>query len=104
MTSRAAVEWAASDAMWMGEPLRIVHAAGRFPYQISGYQEMPDRLLRAERKILREAEALVHERQPAVEVTTQDIEGTPTTVLRDQAKQASGLMVGSRGWATRPNC
>ncbi|HEX4815458.1 MAG TPA: universal stress protein [Nonomuraea sp.] len=97
--SRAAVEWAANDAFRMRMPLRIVHAVDRDWYQVGKYPipMVPDALLREGRRILREAEALVHERQPTVEVTTQDVEGTPGMVLREQAKDAAELVVGSRG-------
>ncbi|MEV4800366.1 hypothetical protein AB0K18_10145 [Nonomuraea sp. NPDC049421] len=43
---------------------------------------------RGGQKALNEALALVHERQPGVEVTTLLEEGTPATVLREQAKAA----------------
>ncbi|MFI7707446.1 universal stress protein [Nonomuraea sp. NPDC049480] len=99
VTARAAVEWAANDAFRMRVPLRIVHAVDRTPYQVGRYPNpsLPDALLREGRRILREAEALVHERQPTVEVTTQEVEGAPATVLRDQAKDATEIVVGSRG-------
>ncbi|MFI7127877.1 universal stress protein [Nonomuraea sp. NPDC050153] len=99
VTSRAAVEWAADDAFRMRMPLRIVHAVDRSPYQIGRYPDaaVPDMLLRAGRRILREAEALVHERRPTVEVTSQDVEGSPAAVLREQAEGAVEIVVGTRG-------
>jgi nucleotide-binding universal stress UspA family protein len=99
VTARAAVEWAANDAFRMRMPLRIVHALDRSPYQIGKYPDitLSDALLREGQRILHEAEALVRERQPTVEVTTQDVEGTPAVVLREQAKGAAELVVGSRG-------
>ncbi|MEO3867627.1 universal stress protein [Nonomuraea sp. B12E4] len=99
VTSRAAVEWAANDALRMRVPLRIVHAVDRSWYQVGRFpiDDVPDTLLREGRRILREALALVHERQPSVEVTTQDVEGTPAVVLCDQAKDATEIVVGSRG-------
>ncbi|MFF4615524.1 universal stress protein [Nonomuraea jabiensis] len=99
VTSRAAVEWAANDAFRMRAPLRIVHAVDRDWYQIGKYPlpDVPDLLLREGRRILREAEALARERQPGVEVTTQNVEGMPAVVLREQAKEATELVVGSRG-------
>ncbi|MFI7636778.1 universal stress protein [Nonomuraea sp. NPDC049400] len=98
-TSRAAVEWAANDAFRMRVPLRIVHAVDRSPYQISKHPApaMPDLLLREGHRILREAEALVRERQPTVEIETRDIEGAPAEVLREQAEGATEIVVGSRG-------
>ncbi|MFI9846663.1 universal stress protein [Nonomuraea sp. NPDC051941] len=99
VTSRAAVEWAANDAFRMRAPLRIVHAVDRDWYQIGKYPlpDVPDLLLREGRRILREAEALARERQPEVEVTTQNVEGMPAVVLREQAQEATELVVGSRG-------
>ncbi|MFI7644171.1 universal stress protein [Nonomuraea sp. NPDC049400] len=99
VAARAAVEWAANDAFRMRVPLRIVHAVDRSPYQISKHPTpaMPDLLLREGQRILREAEALVRERQPAVEVETRDIEGAPAEVLREQAEDATEVVVGSRG-------
>ncbi|MEV1248716.1 universal stress protein [Nonomuraea sp. NPDC050022] len=98
VTARAAVEWAANDAFRMREPLRIVHAVNRSPYQIGRFPNaaLPDTLLREGQRILREALALAHERQPEVEVTTEDIEGAPAEVLREQAKEASEIVLGSR--------
>ncbi|MGP3915948.1 universal stress protein [Nonomuraea sp. 10N515B] len=99
VNSRAAVEWAANDACRMRVPLRVVCAMDGSWYQIGKYPDvgLPDVLLREGRRILREAEALVHERQPAVDVTTQQVEGTPAVVLREQAKDATEIVVGSRG-------
>ncbi|MEV6160206.1 universal stress protein [Nonomuraea sp. NPDC052129] len=99
VTARAAVEWAVNDALRMGEPLRIVHAVDRSPYQIGRFPNaaLPDALRREGQRILREALALAHERQPDVEVTTRDIEGAPAEVLREQAKDAAEIVLGSRG-------
>ncbi|MGP3963825.1 universal stress protein [Nonomuraea sp. 3N208] len=97
--SQAAVEWAAGDAFRMRLPLRIVHAVDRSPYQIGKYPNvaLPDVLLGEGQRVLREAEALARECQPTVEVETQNVEGTPAVVLRDQAEDATEVVVGSRG-------
>ncbi|MET7336467.1 universal stress protein [Nonomuraea sp. NPDC005650] len=99
VNSRAALEWAADDAFRMREPLRIVHAVDRSPYQIRKFPDdtFLDVLQREGQRILREAEELVRERQPTVEVTTEDIEGAPGGVLREQAKDATEIVVGSQG-------
>ncbi|MEV4115691.1 universal stress protein [Nonomuraea sp. NPDC049695] len=99
VAARAAVQWAADDALRMKEPLRIVHAVDRSPYQVGRYSDvaLPDVLQREGQRVLREAEALVHERQPSVEVATQEAEGAPAVVLREQAKDATEIVVGSRG-------
>jgi len=99
VTARAAVEWAVNDAFRMREPLRIVHAVDRSPYQVGRFPNaaLPDTLLREGQRILREALALAHERQPDVEVTTRDIEGAPVEVLREQAEDTTEIVLGSRG-------
>ncbi|MFI7416280.1 universal stress protein [Nonomuraea sp. NPDC049684] len=99
VASRAAVAWAADDAFRMRLPLRIVHAVDRTPYQIHRFSPgwVPDLLADEGERILREAEALARERQPSVEVTTQDVEGLPAVVLRGQEKEAAEIVLGSRG-------
>ncbi|TYB60226.1 universal stress protein [Nonomuraea sp. PA05] len=96
---RAAVDWAASDAVRLHVPLRIVHAVDRMPHQVARFPnpDQPDSLRRAGQKVLNEALALVHERQPAVEVGTRLVEGSPASVLREEARTAAELVVGSRG-------
>ncbi|MGR6919318.1 universal stress protein [[Actinomadura] parvosata] len=97
--ARAAVAWAANDAFRMHQPLRLVYAVDRQPYQIAKYPDAdrPDQLRRAGQKALNEAVALVHERQPSVEVTAVLEEGPPARILREQGKAAVEVVVGSRG-------
>ncbi|WP_113703734.1 universal stress protein [Nonomuraea lactucae] len=97
--ARAAVEWAVNDALRMHEPLRIVHAMDRSPYEIAKFPaaEWPDPLVRGGQKILAEALALARDRQPSVEVTTELIEGSPAAVLCEQGEGATEVVVGSRG-------
>ncbi|NJP94975.1 universal stress protein [Nonomuraea sp. FMUSA5-5] len=99
VASRAAVEWAAGDAARRRVPLRVVHVADTSWYQVGKPPGagLPDLLLRAGRQVLDEAEALVRERQPAVEVTTRQVAGRPAEVLAEQAGDATALVVGSRG-------
>ena len=99
VTARAAVEWAVNDALRMREPLRIVHAVDRSPYQIGRFPnaELPDTRLHEGQRILREALALARERQPGAEVSTRAIEGSPVEVLREQAGEATEVVLGSRG-------
>ncbi|MEV4551930.1 universal stress protein [Nonomuraea wenchangensis] len=99
VAARAAVEWAAADALRTREPLRLVHAVDRTPYQIGRFPTptLPDVLLREGRRILDEAVALVRDRQPQVEVETREVEGAPALVLREEAEGASEIVVGSRG-------
>ncbi|NBE95920.1 universal stress protein [Nonomuraea sp. KC401] len=99
VASRAAVEWAADDAFRMRVPLRIVHAVDPGPYPIGRYSNigLPELLWSEGRRILSEAEELVRERRPTVEVTTRIVEGGPAVVLREQADDATEIVVGSRG-------
>ncbi|GGO78403.1 universal stress protein [Nonomuraea cavernae] len=99
VASRAAVEWAANDAFRAHQPLRIVHAVDHSPYQIARFpsDDWPDALVRTGHRFLAEAVALAHERQPDVEVTTELIEGPAAVVLREQSKDATEVVVGSRG-------
>lgn len=96
-SARAAVEWAADDAFRAGLPLRLVHAVDRSPYQISKYPGKADELLGEGARILREAAALAQEVQPTVQVATDQAEGVPAAVLLEQARDATELVVGSRG-------
>ncbi|MBN6052922.1 universal stress protein [Nonomuraea sp. RK-328] len=97
--ARAAVEWAADDALRMHEPLRIVHAVDRSLYQIAEFPiaEWPDALIRGGEKALAEALAVAHERQPSVEATTRLLEGAPAQVLQEEGQGAVEVVVGSRG-------
>ncbi|NUT44323.1 MAG: universal stress protein [Thermoactinospora sp.] len=96
---RAAVEWAADEAGRTGEPVRLVHAVDRWPYQVSRYPapELADWLTRGGEEILARAEEIARARQPHVEVATALAEGPVALTLRDQAKDASAIVVGSRG-------
>ncbi|GAA3560928.1 universal stress protein [Nonomuraea rosea] len=98
-TSRAAVEWAADDAFRRHVPLRIVHAMDTSWYLVGRRPDaaLSETLLREGQRMLREAATLARERRPAVEVTTQETEGAPAAVLREQAEDATELVVGSRG-------
>ncbi|UBU08977.1 universal stress protein [Nonomuraea gerenzanensis] len=97
--ARAAMAWAANDAFRMHQPLKLVYAVDRQPYQIARFPDAdrPDRLRRTGQKALNEAVALVHERQPSVEVTTALEEGPPARILREQGRTAVEVVIGSRG-------
>ncbi|WP_431895225.1 universal stress protein [Nonomuraea sp. bgisy101] len=97
--AKAAVEWAADDALRMGMPLRIVHAVDRWPYQIAALpvQEWPDTMARAGEKLLADAEAIARARQPAVAVDTRLVQGAPAAVLLEAGGEAAEVVVGSRG-------
>ncbi|MEV4064724.1 universal stress protein [Nonomuraea dietziae] len=97
--ARAAVLWAADDAVRMREPLRIVHAIDRLPYEIAAVpaSDWADALVHGGQRIVAQAETLALERQPSVSVSTELRDGSPSTVLREVARQAVELVVGSRG-------
>ncbi|GAA2390653.1 universal stress protein [Nonomuraea africana] len=98
-SATAAVAWAADDAFRMRAPLRIVTAVHRQPDDASRFAapDLHDALAKAGGEFLAEAEATVRSRQPDVEVTTQLIEGNPVAVLREQANDATEIVLGSRG-------
>ncbi|MFG1949257.1 universal stress protein [Nonomuraea sp. NPDC048826] len=97
MAARAAVQWAAGDAMRMHVPLLIVHVTGTVPYQAGRSGAAFPRRTRSRdgRRALREAEALVRERQPTIEVTTKEVTGEPATALLEQADDGVELVLGS---------
>ncbi|WP_329082011.1 MULTISPECIES: universal stress protein [unclassified Streptosporangium] len=98
--ANAAVGWAADDAARTGLPLRIVTAVHRWPNDIPRFAVLDgeeDAMTRAARKVLAEAEATARTRRPTVEVSTALVEGPPPTVLRDQARDAAEIVIGSRG-------
>lgn len=97
--ARAAVEWAADDAVRMRLPLRIVHALERWPYEISKFPPAgyDDAQSRAARQALDEAAAAARARQPELEPECLTIEGQPAKVLIEQAKQAYEIVLGRRG-------
>ncbi|AQZ63262.1 Universal stress protein family [[Actinomadura] parvosata subsp. kistnae] len=99
VTARAAVEWAAGDAARRHVPLRVVHVTDTSWYLVGKRSDavLPDSVHKEGRRVLREAEALVRERQPAAEVSTRELTGTPAEVLREQAGDTTELVVGSRG-------
>ncbi|MEU8404438.1 universal stress protein [Nonomuraea sp. NPDC048892] len=99
VASRAAVEWAAGDAVRRGVPLRVVHVTDTTWYLVGKRPEavLPATVHQEGWRVLREAEALVRERHPAAEVTTCELEGPPAEVLREQAEGGAELVVGSRG-------
>ncbi|MFF4776056.1 universal stress protein [Microtetraspora fusca] len=95
----AAVAWAADDAARKGKPLRLVHAVHRPPYGSRPYPipGLDDALSRAGGQFLREAEEIVRERHPLLDVSARLLEGAPARMLLREAEGASELVVGSRG-------
>ncbi|MFD4878168.1 universal stress protein [Streptomyces sp. NPDC058420] len=96
--SRAAVEWAAGEAELRGLPLKIVHV----------WVPAPDPLAQApfigaetqqqwSERIPREAGEGLRLRHPGVDVTVEQVSGTPSDALVGAAKDAELLVLGSRG-------
>jgi len=96
--SRAAAEWAAREAKLRGLPLKIVHV----------WEPVPDPLAQApllgaetqqhwSERIPREAGEDLRQRHPGVDVTVEQVTGTPSDALVDAAKDAELLVLGSRG-------
>ncbi|MER6208777.1 universal stress protein [Streptomyces sp. NPDC001642] len=96
--SRAAAEWAAGEAELRGLPLKIVHV----------WVPAPDPLAQApfigaetqqqwSERIPREAGEGLRRRHPGVDVTVEQVSGTPSDALVGAAKDAELLVLGSRG-------
>ncbi|WP_405995293.1 universal stress protein [Streptomyces sp. NBC_00986] len=96
--SRAAAEWAAREAELRGLPLKIVHV----------WEPVPDPLAQApllgaetqqhwSERIPREAGEGLRLRHPGLDVTEEQVTGTPVDALLDAAKDADLLVLGSRG-------
>ncbi|MEV4364738.1 universal stress protein [Nonomuraea sp. NPDC049625] len=97
--SCAAVAWAVDDAKRRHEPLRVVHAVNRDSYRFSRFHAAPepDVLDRMAQTMVTEAAELAGERQLDVEVSTEVVEGAAAVALREQAKDATEIVIGSRG-------
>jgi nucleotide-binding universal stress UspA family protein len=94
----AAVEWAADDAARRECPLRVVCVVDRLAYGIVKFPTTAgDPLTMHAEQALADAEAAARTRQPGLEISTEIIEGLPAKVLRDKAKEATEIVVGSRG-------
>lgn len=106
-SKRLALVWAADEAARRGSPLRLVHVRGVLH---GGYRsgearrswEQGDEALRSVgERVLGEAVALVESRRPAVEVSASLADGEPAWVLREEARNASMVVVGSWHLNTR---
>ncbi|WP_155059326.1 universal stress protein [Streptomyces blattellae] len=100
-SKRLALAWAADEADRRGLPLRLVHAQGvptggyRSGEARPSWEEWNRALHGLGDQVLKEAVAFVESRQPAVEVSTLLAEGEPAWVLREEARSASLVVVGS---------
>ncbi|MEV6616654.1 universal stress protein [Streptomyces sp. NPDC051051] len=106
-SKRLALAWAADEAERRGLPVRLVHAQGvptggyRTGEARASWEEWNRTLHEAGARTLEEAVAFVESRRPTVEVSTVLAEGEPAWVLREEAGNASLVVVGSWHLSTR---
>ncbi|MEU0112397.1 universal stress protein [Streptomyces bobili] len=106
-SKRLALAWAADEADRRGLPVRLVHAQGgptggyRTGEALPSWEEWNRTLHEAGAEVLKEAVAFVESRRPTVEVSTMLAEGEPAWVLREEARNASLVVVGSWHLSTR---
>ncbi|MFD8544502.1 universal stress protein [Streptomyces sp. NPDC059649] len=100
-SKRLALAWAADEADRRDLPLRLVHAHGaptggyRSGEVRPSWEEWNQALHRVADQVLKEAVGFVESRRPTVEVSTLLAEGEPAWVLREEAQNASMVVVGS---------
>ncbi|MFD8253048.1 universal stress protein [Streptomyces werraensis] len=98
---RLALSWAADEADRRRLPLRLVHAQGtptggyRSGEVRPSWEEWNRTLHELGDRALKDAVSFVESRQPAVELATSLAEGEPAWVLREEARSASLVVVGS---------
>ncbi|WP_225829934.1 universal stress protein [Streptomyces sp. NK08204] len=99
---RMALAWAADEAARRRLPLRVVHAEGvptrgyRRREVPPSWEEWNEALHKAGEQVLDEAVDFVAARQPGVTVDALLAEGDPVWVLREQSRDATAVVVGSR--------
>lgn len=95
----SAVDWAAAEAMMRHRPLHIVHAAQIWPYQVQRFvpPDESERVSRAGRAVLLEAERRVKAKWPKLPVTTALVVNSVSDALRDESEKAFEIVVGHRG-------
>lgn len=105
-SKRLALAWAADEADRRGLPVRLVHAQGvptggyRSGETLPSWEKWNRTLHEAGAEVLKGAVAFVESRRPTVEVATVLAEGEPAWVLREEARNASLVVVGS--WHLSP--
>jgi nucleotide-binding universal stress UspA family protein len=94
-----AVLWAAGDAALRARPLRIVHAVERRLYDLPRFpvRGPEDPLTGAGHDLLADAEKLVRERRPDVDVSADLIEDEAGHALQRLATDAFEIVLGNRG-------
>ncbi|MFF0041580.1 universal stress protein [Streptomyces mirabilis] len=99
---RMALAWAADEAARRRVPLRPVHVEGVPTRGYRGqeirpsWEEWNEVLHRAGKQLLEEAADFVTARHPQVEVDAVLAEGDPVWVLREQSRDATAVVLGSR--------
>jgi nucleotide-binding universal stress UspA family protein len=108
-TKRSALVWAADEAARRHLPVRLVHTLA-LPPVTGGHRSEVVRRHREEwgsalrgvgEQLLRQAAAFVGSREPSVEVSTVLAEEEPASVLLQEARNASLVVVGSRHLSRR---
>ncbi|MEV4250492.1 universal stress protein [Streptosporangium canum] len=98
--SLQAVAWAAREAALRGAPLRIVHVALRWAYDVPLVPQPahwgPD-MEAASRQLLRQAAERARADAPAVTVTTEILDGAAAEAIAATARSAQLIVVGGRG-------
>lgn len=100
-SKRLALAWATDEADRRSVPLRLVHAQGvptrgfRSGEVRPSWEEWNQALHGLGDQVLKEAVAFVEARRPTVEVSTLLAEGEPAWVLREEARDAALVVVGS---------
>ncbi|MGQ4431337.1 MULTISPECIES: universal stress protein [unclassified Streptomyces] len=96
--SRAAAEWAAREAELRGLPLKIVHVWVPAPNPLAQAPLMGTETQQQwSERVPREAGESLRRHHPGVDVTVEQVSGTPSDALVQAAKDADLLVLGSRG-------
>ncbi|MGW5398148.1 universal stress protein [Streptomyces sp. NPDC003952] len=96
--SLAAAEWAAREARLRRLPLKLVHAVEEWipPYGYASHAGVTPSPQYWGERIPRESAQQLAELHPGVEITTEQVNGPPLTVLTSAAQEAEVLVLGSR--------
>ncbi|KPI11046.1 UspA domain-containing protein [Actinobacteria bacterium OK006] len=98
---RMALAWAADEAARRQLPLRLVHVEGvptkgYGKREISPREEWNEALRQAGKQVLEEAVKFVMAKHPRLEVDAPLAVGDPVGVLREQSRDATAVVLGSR--------
>nr|WSX53084.1 universal stress protein [Streptomyces sp. NBC_00974] len=101
--SLAAAEWAAREARLRRLPLKLLHAV-EYWAPFYGYASLDGASAPASapteyggERIPEDVSQQLTERHPGLEITTEQVDGQPLTVLAGAAQEAEVLVLGSRG-------